>query len=57
MTELHIFIQAFEREDNKVWIEVVDEHYEVYVTTPYHQIIKFEFDKQGIFERMFQTPL
>lgn len=55
MTELHFFIQVFEREGCKVNIEQDLNGFIIYVKTPYHETFKYEFNNKGEFCNMFFT--
>ncbi len=56
MTELHLFVQIFEREQHKVTIESMCYSFLVMVEDLHERPTKFIFDKEGKFQYFTITP-
>lgn len=56
MTELHLFVAIFEREDHKVSIEHAGNNYYVMVEDLHNRPTRFVFDKDGNFRYFTIDP-
>lgn len=56
MTELHLFVQIFEREQHKATIEATDYGYQVTVEDLHDRPTRFVFDQKGNFKFFTITP-
>ncbi len=56
MTELHLFVQIFEREQHKVTIEPMDYGFQVMVEDLHDRPTRFIFDREGNFKYFTTTP-